>query len=115
LLSGLFLTLQALQQSQDRVFVLDAFTSILVLYTHAAADLRCPPPQQCELRGAIRQLKNAVPFISPRVVFARMGTPEAAAFEAALLEDAEAADGVGFAQFEDAVLKEVLAMGAPAS
>jgi hypothetical protein len=44
-----------------------------------------------------------------------MGTPEAAAFEAALLEDAEAADGVGFAQFEDAVLKEVLAMGAPAS
>jgi hypothetical protein len=80
---------------------------IVVLYTHAAthsasAPLQFPPPHSSEIRRQIKRLKKSADQLSPRVVFARLSSPEAAYFECHLVEENNVA-GPSFAQFLAAI------------
>ena len=90
------------------VYLLNAEQVIVVLYTHAAEQmsppLPFPPPRSSGLRKRVTGLcKGGVSGRrSPRVVFAKLNTAEAAFFECQLLEEENAA-GASFSQFVQAL------------
>ncbi|KAG6778194.1 hypothetical protein POTOM_018047 [Populus tomentosa] len=82
--------------SDSPIFFLDAFTTLIVLYSSTADPaLPFPPPQDCLLRSTINKLKQER-SITPKLIFIRGGQDDASAFENYLIEE-QHVDGIGFA------------------
>ncbi|KAK3267501.1 hypothetical protein CYMTET_23947, partial [Cymbomonas tetramitiformis] len=77
----------ALITSGSPIFLLDAFTCIIVYYApNCPADLPFPPPQNSRLRRKINTMK-AERVITPRVQFIRGGHDPVTDFESHLIEE----------------------------
>ncbi|GAB2285548.1 Protein transport protein S23 D [Dionaea muscipula] len=89
----------ALTTSGSPIFLLDAFTVLIVFYS-ATADpsLPFPPPHDCLLRAAINKLKQER-SITPKLMFIRGGQDDASAFDNLLIEE-QHVDGSGFTSFQ---------------
>ncbi len=64
----LHLSQRAMDASGQCVFVLDAFTDVVVLLSEAACDLPCPPPANSDVRKLVKNIKQQSPLVSPQVV-----------------------------------------------
>lgn len=85
----------ALITSGSPIFLLDAFTTLIVFYSSTAdPSLPFPPPQDCLLRTTINKLKQER-SITPRLIFIRGGQDDATSFENYLIEEQDV-DGSGF-------------------
>ncbi|KAL8138195.1 hypothetical protein V2J09_004196 [Rumex salicifolius] len=85
----------ALITSDSPIFLLDAFTTLIVFYSSTAdPSLPFPPPQDCLLRETINKLKKER-SITPKLVFIRGGQEDASLFENYLIEEQDV-DGSGF-------------------
>ncbi|XP_071697944.1 protein transport protein SEC23 D-like isoform X2 [Rutidosis leptorrhynchoides] len=86
----------ALLTSESPIFLLDAFTFVIVFYSSTAdPTLPYPPPRDCLLRTAINKLKQER-SITPRLMFIRGGQDDATPFENYLIEEQDV-NGSGFA------------------
>ncbi|GAB4824695.1 Protein transport protein S23 D [Ancistrocladus abbreviatus] len=85
----------ALITSGSPIFLLDAFTTLIVFYS-ATADpaLPFPPPHDCLLRTTVNKLKQER-NITPKLIFIRGGQDDASVFENYLIEEQDV-DGSGF-------------------
>ncbi|XP_072965546.1 protein transport protein SEC23 D-like [Typha angustifolia] len=84
----------ALSTSGSPIFLLDAFTNIIVYYSSAAdPSLPFPPPQDCLLRTTINKLKQER-SITPKLAFIQGGKDDTVAFESYLIEEQDV-DGTG--------------------
>ncbi|KAL7127110.1 hypothetical protein ABFS83_14G233400 [Erythranthe nasuta] len=85
----------ALITSGSPIFLLDAFTHLIVFYSSTAgATMPFPPPQDCLLRSTINKLKQER-IITPKLIFVRGGIDDATAFENYLIEEQDV-EGSGF-------------------
>ncbi|KAL9235423.1 hypothetical protein vseg_010181 [Gypsophila vaccaria] len=85
----------ALITSGSPIFLLDAFTTLIVFYASTAdPQLPFPPPQDCLLRTTINKLKQER-SITPKLLFIRGGQDDATAFENYLIEEQDV-EGSGF-------------------
>ncbi|XP_057534078.1 protein transport protein SEC23 D [Amaranthus tricolor] len=85
----------ALITSGSPIFLLDAFTTLIVFYSSTAdPSLPFPPPQDCLLRATINKLKKER-SITPKLLFIRGGQDDATAFENYLIEEQDV-EGSGF-------------------
>lgn len=104
----------ALVTSGSPIFLMDAFTAIIVFYSPAAPpDLPFPPPQNSLLRITINRLK-ADRIITPRTITIRGGVDSTAPFEAFLIEEQDVdgdmeggAIGMGFVAFLESIARDV--------
>jgi hypothetical protein len=130
----LFLTRAAMEGAGTPIFLMDTLTGLYVLYTEKApADTPVPPAQDgaflscrktvlsnalltafclfcwcaAEIRKTIKKIKARAPLLTPRVVFARAGSPPARFFDANLLEEADSA-GFSYTQFAESVAGAVV-------
>ncbi|KAG0481046.1 hypothetical protein HPP92_011613 [Vanilla planifolia] len=84
----------ALLTSGSPIFLLDAFTNLIVYYsTTADPNIPFPPPHDCLLRSTINKLKQER-SITPKLAFIRGGQDDASAFENYLIEEQDV-DGTG--------------------
>ncbi|GAQ81540.1 sec23/Sec24 zinc finger family protein [Klebsormidium nitens] len=101
----------ALVTSGSPIFLLDAFTTLIVYYAqNAPTELPFPPPQDCLIRETINQLKKER-VITPRLLMLRGGHDNVEAFERYLIEEqdvdgAGAATGMGFVAFMNTIRQE---------
>ncbi|PIN00483.1 Vesicle coat complex COPII, subunit SEC24/subunit SFB2 [Handroanthus impetiginosus] len=85
----------ALITSGSPIFLLDAFTTLIVFYSSTAdAALPFPPPHDCLLRTTINKLKQER-IITPKLIFIKGGHDDATAFENYLIEEQDV-EGSGF-------------------
>ncbi|KAG6496507.1 hypothetical protein ZIOFF_044374 [Zingiber officinale] len=85
----------ALLTSGSPIFLLDAFTNLIVYYTPSAdLSIPFPPPHDCLLRTTINKLKQER-CITPKLTFIRGGQDDASAFERYLIEEQDI-NGSGF-------------------
>ncbi|GAB2233945.1 hypothetical protein Droror1_Dr00003175 [Drosera rotundifolia] len=85
----------ALITSGSPIFLLDAFTALIVFYSSTAGpSLPFPPPHDCLLRTTINKLKQER-SITPKLMFIRGGHEDASAFENFLIEEQDV-EGSGF-------------------
>ncbi|KAF3439416.1 hypothetical protein FNV43_RR17694 [Rhamnella rubrinervis] len=103
----------ALITSGSPIFLLDAFTTMIVFYSSTAdPTLQFPPPHDCLLRTTITKLKQQR-CITPKLIFIRGGQDDATIFENYLIEE-QHVDGsgltsvMGFVSFLEDVTKSVL-------
>ncbi|XP_010557420.1 PREDICTED: protein transport protein SEC23 [Tarenaya hassleriana] len=96
----------ALITSGSPIFFLDAYTTVIVLYSSTAdPSLPFPPPQDCLLRKKIKKLKEER-SITPKLMFIRGGQDDPTAFENYLLEEQDF-NGIGFVSFLENVTQSV--------
>uniref|UniRef100_A0A0D9WH23 Sec23/Sec24 trunk domain-containing protein n=1 Tax=Leersia perrieri TaxID=77586 RepID=A0A0D9WH23_9ORYZ len=85
----------ALIMSESPIFLLDAFTNLIVYYSSTAdPSLPFPPPHDCLLRTMINELKQGR-CITPKLTFIHGGREDSALFESYLIEEQDV-DGPGF-------------------
>ncbi|CAI5935295.1 unnamed protein product [Closterium sp. NIES-65] len=104
----------ALVTSGSPIFLLDAFSTIIIFYSPAAPpDLPFPPPQTSLLRTTINRLK-ADRIITPRTITIRGGVDSTAPFETFLIEEQDVdgdveggAVGMGFVAFLESIARDV--------
>nr|XP_009411948.1 PREDICTED: protein transport protein SEC23-like [Musa acuminata subsp. malaccensis] len=103
----------ALVTSGSPIFLLDAFTNIIVYYSPTAdSSIPFPPPHDCLLRATINKLKQER-NITPKLTFIRGGQDDATAFEKYLIEE-QNIDGsdlssiMGFVSFLEEISRGVL-------
>ncbi|GJP53808.1 hypothetical protein CLOM_g12942 [Closterium sp. NIES-68] len=104
----------ALVTSGSPIFLLDAFSTIIVFYSPVAPpDLPFPPPQTSLLRATINRLK-ADRIITPRTITIRGGIDSTAPFETFLIEEQDVdgdveggAVGMGFVAFLESIARDV--------
>ncbi|CAI5496509.1 unnamed protein product [Closterium sp. Naga37s-1] len=104
----------ALVTSGSPIFLLDAFSTIIVFYSPAAPpDLPFPPPQTSLLRTTINRLK-ADRIITPRTITIRGGVDSTAPFETFLIEEQDVdgdveggAVSMGFVAFLESIARDV--------
>ncbi|THU68747.1 hypothetical protein C4D60_Mb08t07110 [Musa balbisiana] len=103
----------ALVTSGSPIFLLDAFTNIIVYYSPTAdSSIPFPPPHDCLLRATINKLKQER-NITPKLTFIRGGQDDATAFEKYLIEE-QNIDGsdlssiMGFVSFLEEISQGVL-------
>ncbi|KAL5832576.1 hypothetical protein ACOSQ3_016250 [Xanthoceras sorbifolium] len=103
----------ALITSGSPIFLLDAFTTIIVFYSSTADPaIPFPPPQDCLLRTTINKMKQDR-SITPKLIFIRGGKEDATAFENYLIEEQDV-DGsgltsvMGFVSFLEDITQSVL-------
>ncbi|KAK4440604.1 putative protein, mitochondrial [Sesamum alatum] len=98
----------ALTTSRSPIFLLDAFTTLIVFYSSTADPaLPFPPPQHCLLRTTINKLKEER-CITPKLIFIKGGRDDATALENYLIEDhivklSGYATATGFVSFLDEI------------
>ncbi|XXG62785.1 hypothetical protein AAC387_Pa05g1092 [Persea americana] len=103
----------ALLTSGSPIFLLDAFTNIIVYYSSTVdPSLPFPPPQDCLLRTAVNKLKQER-SITPKLTFLRGGKDDTTMFENYLIEEQDV-DGaglnsvMGFVSFLEDITQQVL-------
>jgi hypothetical protein len=85
----------ALIMSESPIFLLDAFTNLIVYYSPSAdPSLPFPPPHDCLLRTMVNELKQGR-CITPKLTFIHGGREDPALFERYLIEEQDV-DGTGF-------------------
>ncbi|XP_074294931.1 protein transport protein SEC23 D-like [Silene latifolia] len=84
----------ALITSGSPIFLLDAFTTLIVFYSTADPSLPFPPPHDCLLRTTINKLKQER-CLTPKLLFIREGQDDTSAFENYLIEEQDV-EGSGF-------------------
>lgn len=85
----------ALITSGSPIFLLDAFTTLIVFYSSTAdATLPFPPPHDCLLRTTINNLKQER-SITPKLIFIRGAQDDSSPFENYLIEEQDVA-GEGY-------------------
>lgn len=85
----------AMIMSESSIFLLDAFTNLVVYYLSTAdPSLPFPPPHDCLLRTTINALKKDR-CITPKLTFIRGGQDDSTLFENYLIEEQDV-DGSGF-------------------
>lgn len=95
------------------IYVLDAFTTLIVYYSPTADPaLPFPPPQNCGLRSMINKLKQER-NITPKLLMIRGGRDNTEAFDRYLIEEQEVdgsgiGTGVGFVSFLDDIAHDVM-------
>ena len=82
------LSLASVEPTRCPIFVVDAFTAIVV-YCIDPAYAPWPPSRESALRGMITELKDSR-VLTPRVIFCKAGEPDARWFNAYLINDAGA-------------------------
>ncbi|GMH12173.1 hypothetical protein Nepgr_014014 [Nepenthes gracilis] len=103
----------ALITSGSPIFLLDAFTVLIVFYSSTAdPSLPFPPPHDCLLRMTINKLKQER-SITPKLIFIRGGQDDASTFENYLIEEQDVegsgfASVMGFVSFLDDIRSSVL-------
>ncbi|KAI3798390.1 hypothetical protein L1987_33665 [Smallanthus sonchifolius] len=103
----------ALLTSGSPIFLLDAFTTLVVYYSSTADPmLPYPPPQDCLLRKTINKLKQER-CITPRLMFIRGIQDDATSFENYLIEEQDVDGSVlkgfnGFVSFIEEITRSVL-------
>ncbi|KAJ4747675.1 Protein transport protein Sec24-like [Rhynchospora pubera] len=104
----------ALITSGSPIFLLDAFTDIIVYYSSTAdPSLPFPPPHDCLLRATVNKLKQDR-CITPKLTFIQGGKDDATLFENYLIEEQEvdgsipAMNVMGFVSFLQDISREVL-------
>lgn len=103
----------ALITSGSPIFLVDAFTTIIVFYSSTAdPTLPFPPPQDCLLRTTINKMKQER-SITPKLIFIRGGQDDATIFENYLIEEQDV-DGsgltsvMGFVSFLEEISQSVV-------
>eukprot|EP00850_Spirogloea_muscicola_P012002 SM000076S21823 [mRNA] locus=s76:484591:488610:+ [translate_table: standard] len=102
----------ALVTSGSPIFLLDAFTTLIVYYAPSAtADMPFPPPHDSLLRNTINQLKQDR-SVTPKLHMIRSGHDDARPFEHFLIEEqdvdgASSGGGTGFVAFLEQVTQNV--------
>ncbi|KQK06025.1 protein transport protein sec24 [Brachypodium distachyon] len=102
----------ALTMSESPIFLLDAFTNLIVYYSSTAdPSLPFPPPHDCLLRTKINVLKQDR-CITPKLAFVRGGQDDSSLFENYLIEEQDVDDlrftaGKGFISFREGIREEV--------
>jgi len=100
----------ALTTSGSPIFLLDAYSLIVVYYAPGAA-AQFPPPHKSALRDTINKLREERP-LTPRVVFLKGGVDDVSAFEAALMEEPDPerlrSEGASYVQFTQQMALETL-------
>ncbi|CAA7397033.1 unnamed protein product [Spirodela intermedia] len=103
----------ALITSGSPIFLLDAFTNLVVYYSSSAdASIPFPPPQDCALRTVINRMKQER-SVTPRLTFIRGGQEDASLFESYLIEEQDV-DGnelggmTGFVAFLEEISRDVV-------
>uniref|UniRef100_J3M7N0 Sec23/Sec24 trunk domain-containing protein n=2 Tax=Oryza brachyantha TaxID=4533 RepID=J3M7N0_ORYBR len=85
----------ALIMSESPIFLLDAFTNLIVYYSSTAdPSVPFPPPRDCLLRNKIDELKKNR-CITPKLTFIHGGREDSTLFESYLIEEQDV-DGSGF-------------------
>eukprot|EP00002_Diphylleia_rotans_P012002 TRINITY_DN2355_c0_g2_i3.p1 TRINITY_DN2355_c0_g2~~TRINITY_DN2355_c0_g2_i3.p1 ORF type:complete len:495 (-),score=99.48 TRINITY_DN2355_c0_g2_i3:52-1536(-) len=102
---GLGLTRHVITASSSPIFVLDAYSIILVYYGINASEFAFPPPVDSPLRKHINQLRTDRTH-TPALKIIRAGTPDAQLFYSYLLEDTNAF-GPGYREYYDVILADV--------
>ncbi|XP_073392441.1 protein transport protein SEC23 D-like [Physcomitrium patens] len=103
----------ALMVNGSPIYVLDAFTTLIVYYSPTADPaLPFPPPQNCGLRSMINKLKQER-NITPKLLMIRGGRDNTEAFDRYLIEEQEVdgsgiGTGVGFVSFLDDIAHDVM-------
>lgn len=103
----------ALITSGSPIFLLDAFTTLIVFYSSTAdSSLPFPPPHDCLLRETINRLKQER-SITPKLMFIRGGQDDATAFENYLIEEQDVegtsfSSVMGFVSFLEDINRSVL-------
>ncbi|GLT63882.1 hypothetical protein SLA2020_364130 [Shorea laevis] len=103
----------ALITSGSPIFLLDAFTTLIVFYSSTAdPSLPFPPPHDCLLRTTINKLKQER-SITPKLIFIRGGQDDATSFENYLIEEQDVdgsglASVMGFVTFLEDITQSVL-------
>ncbi|KAF6996105.1 hypothetical protein CFC21_012492 [Triticum aestivum] len=102
----------ALTMSESPIFLLDAFTNLVVYYSLTAdPSLPFPPPHDCLLRTTINALKQDR-CITPKLMIVRGGQDDSSLFENYLIEEQDVdgsgyASGNGFISFREGIRNEV--------
>lgn len=103
----------ALITSGSPIFLLDAFTTLIVFYSSTAdPSLPFPPPHDCLLRETINKLKQER-SITPKLLFIRGGQDDATAFENYLIEEQDVegtsfTSAMGFVSFLEDISRSVV-------
>ncbi|CAA0824305.1 sec23/sec24 transport family protein [Striga hermonthica] len=103
----------ALLTSGSPIFLLDAFTTLIVFYSSTAdSALPFPPPQNCLLRTTINKLKQGR-IVTPKLIFIRGGQDDATVFENYLIEEQDVEGSgitsvMGFVSFLDEINRDVV-------
>jgi hypothetical protein len=85
----------ALIMSESPIFLLDAFTNLVVYYSSTAdPSIPLPPPRDCLLRTTINKLKQDR-CITPKLTFIHGGKDDSTLFDSYLIEEQDV-DGLGF-------------------
>ncbi|PKU60093.1 protein transport protein SEC23 [Dendrobium catenatum] len=102
----------ALITSGSPIFLLDAFTNLIVYYSPTAdPSLPFPPPHDCLLRSTVNKLKQER-SITPRLLFIHGGHDDSSVFENYLIEEQDV-DGtgitsvMGFVSFLEEITRDV--------
>ncbi|XP_042463000.1 protein transport protein sec24-like [Zingiber officinale] len=96
----------ALLTSGSPIFLLDAFTNLIVYYSPSAdLSLPFPPPHDCLLRTTINKLKQER-CITPKLTFIRGAEDDASVFERYLIEE-QNVDGFSSLMGFDSFLEEI--------
>ncbi|EMS61482.1 Protein transport protein Sec24C [Triticum urartu] len=102
----------ALTMSESPIFLLDAFTNLVVYYSSTAdPSLPFPPPHDCLLRTTINALKQDR-CITPKLAIVRGGQDDSSLFENYLIEEQDVdgsgyTSGNGFISFREGIRNEV--------
>ena len=98
--------------SESPIFLLDAFTNLVVYYSSTAdPSLPFPPPHDCLLRTTINALKQDR-CITPKLAIVRGGQDDSSLFENYLIEEQDVdgsgyTSGNGFISFREGIRNEV--------
>ncbi|KAK9170393.1 hypothetical protein Syun_002533 [Stephania yunnanensis] len=103
----------ALLTSGSPIFLLDAFTALIVYYSSTAdPSLPFPPPHDCLLRTTINKLKQER-SITPKLLFIKGGQEDATIFENFLIEEQDVfgtglTSSTGFVSFLEEITRNVV-------
>ncbi|KAK9122802.1 hypothetical protein Sjap_012404 [Stephania japonica] len=103
----------ALLTSGSPIFLLDAFTTLIVYYSSTAdPSLPFPPPHDCLLRTTINKLKQER-SITPKLLFIKGGQDDATIFENFLIEEQDVfgtglTSSTGFVSFLEEITRTVV-------
>eukprot|EP01119_Soliformovum_irregulare_P022451 TRINITY_DN7681_c0_g1_i4.p1 TRINITY_DN7681_c0_g1~~TRINITY_DN7681_c0_g1_i4.p1 ORF type:complete len:569 (+),score=113.60 TRINITY_DN7681_c0_g1_i4:598-2304(+) len=92
--------------SRGRIFVVDAYSLLVVYYTDQASDQPFPPPKDSTIRSVIATIKQER-AITPKIMYIQSQTTEAGIFEMLLVEEQNKMGG-SFTQFLDQVKNQVI-------